>query len=217
MKIIKISVKPVDLGGKGMAEEIKSTLELALEKAEKIGKASKEELEEFKIKEEARKFAAKFLRDEKLPLKEELVLFLQDKSERLKKVALREILEIFLKNITLPRYDYQVEEGKKVIRRLKELFWQIPQIDEVCFQMEKILEEYYSQLKRVYEELKNRFAENVAGLEKALSQKLGEEVKINVEEHPEFQKEWMKIKEELDKHFEEPLNYFKNLFRKMVG
>ena len=36
-----------------MAEEIKSALEIALEKAERIGKASKEELELYQLKEEA--------------------------------------------------------------------------------------------------------------------------------------------------------------------
>ncbi len=51
--------------------EIKSALELALEKAERYGKASPQEMQEVKWQEQARHLAAEFLR-EKIELEPEL-------------------------------------------------------------------------------------------------------------------------------------------------
>jgi len=46
---------------------------------------------------------------------------------------------------------------------------------------------------------------------------LGAEVKVNVEEHPQFKEEWNKIKEKLDEEYGKQLEYFKNLFKKIIS
>lgn len=200
-----------------MADEIKSTLEIALEKAERIGKASKEELELFQIKEKAQKLSAKFLRDELPDFEEKLTELLKDKSSQQKKVVYQSIVDVFLKNIVLPKYEYQLDDAKKALEGLKKIFKKVSEISKLCQQLETLLREYLMHKEAIYNELLRRFNAGVSALEKALSNQLGAEVKVNVEEHPQFKEEWNKIKEKLDEEYGKQLEYFKNLFRKIIS
>jgi len=196
-----------------MADEIKSTLEIALEKAEKIGKASKEELELLQLKEEAQRLSGKFLRDDLPDFEEKIVEILKNKNPQQKKVIYQGIVDVFLKNIVLPHYEYQIDNNKKAIEGLKKIFKNVPEISKICQQLEILIKEYY----RHKEALLKRFNTGVEALEKALSDQLGAEVKVNIEEHPQFKEEWNKIKEKLDEEYGKQLEYFKNLFRKIVS
>jgi hypothetical protein len=200
-----------------MADEIKSTLEIALEKAEKIGKASKEELELLQLKEEAQRLSGKFLRDDLPDFEEKIVEILKNKNPQQKKVIYQGIVDVFLKNIVLPHYEYQIDNNKKAIEGLKKIFKNVPEISKICQQLEILIKEYYRHKEAIYNELLKRFNTGVEALEKALSDQLGAEVKVNIEEHPQFKEEWNKIKEKLDEEYGKQLEYFKNLFRKIVS
>ncbi|MDF2954032.1 MAG: hypothetical protein OD816_001277 [Thermodesulfobacterium sp.] len=200
-----------------MPDEIKSALEIALEKAEKIGKASKEELEVFKLKEEAQRLVAKFLRNEISDFEERIKEFLKDKNPQQKKIIYQGMVDVFLRNVVLPSYEYQLEDIKKTLEGLRNLFKNIPEISKICQQLEKLLKEYYTHKEAIYNELVKRFNTGVEALEKALSDQLGTEVKVSVEEHPQFKEEWNKIKSKLDEEYGKQLEYFKNIFKKIVS
>lgn len=199
-----------------MAEEIKSALEIALEKAERIGKASKEELELCQLKEEAQRLSAKFLRNELSDFEDKFNEFLQNKTSQQKRIIYQSMIDVFLKNIVLPKSEYQLEDGKKALEGLKTIFKSVPELSKVYQQIEKLLKEYYTHREALYDELLKRFNTGVEALEHALSDQLGTEVKINVEEHPQFKEEWNKIKEKLDEEYGKQLEYLKNLFRKII-
>ncbi len=200
-----------------MPDEIKSALEIALEKAEKIGKASKEELEAFKLKEEAQRLVAKFLRNEISDFEERVKEFLKDKNPQQKKIIYQGMVDVFLRNVVLPSYEYQLEDIKKTLEGLRNLFKNIPEISKICQQLEKLLKEYYTHKEAIYNELVKRFNTGVEALEKALSDQLGTEVKVSVEEYPQFKEEWNKIKSKLDEEYGKQLEYFKNIFKKIVS
>ncbi|MCD6489446.1 MAG: hypothetical protein J7K20_01800 [Thermodesulfobacterium sp.] len=200
-----------------MPDEIKSTLEIALEKAEKIGKASKEELETFKLKEEAQRLAAKFLRNEISNFEEKVKEFLKDKNPQQKKIIYQGMVDVFLKNVVLPSYEYQLEDIKKTLDGLQTLFKNVPELSKICQQLEKLIKEYYTHKEAIYNELVKRFNTSIEALEKTLSDQLGTEVKVSVEEHPQFKEEWSKIKTKLDEEYGKQLEYFKNIFKKIVS
>jgi len=199
-----------------MGNEIKSTLEIALEKAEKIGKASKEELELERIKEQAQKLAAKFMENQEVDLKEELISLTLDKPNTFKRTAIKSAMSVFLRNIVLPRAEHQLQNAKIALEGIKKLFQNLPEVEKLCAEIEKLLQEYYQHLTAIYEELKKRFAAGVEDLQKAISEQMGAEVKISVEDHPQFKEEWQKIKDRLDQEYGRPLEYFKNLFEKLI-
>ncbi len=200
-----------------MGDEIKSALEIALEKAEKIGKASKEELELIKLKEEAQRLSAKFLREDFSEFETELRKLLENKTPEQRKAILKSVLSVFLKNIVLPYTQYQLEDAKKALEGLKILFKKVPDISRLCQEIEKLLSSYYINKEAVYNELSKRFSAGVEALEQALSDQMGTEVKINVEEHPQFKEEWNKIKEKLDEEYGNQLEYLKNIFEKIIA
>ncbi|MGD0828180.1 MAG: hypothetical protein ABSA09_08875, partial [Desulfobaccales bacterium] len=78
--------------------EIKSALELALEKAERYGKASREEMAAAQYQEQGRQLAVKFLKGEG-----DLAAELKDLPPQAQESARVAIKEVFLRNIGLPR------------------------------------------------------------------------------------------------------------------
>lgn len=200
-----------------MGDEIKSTLEIALEKAEKIGKASKEELWLMSLEEEAQRLAAKFLREELEDFEEKIKNFLENKNPNEKKVIIRGILKVLLRNVVLPQTEYQLKDSKKALTGLKILFKKIPEMDKLCKEIEKLITQYKSQKDAIYKELLKRFAAEVEMLEQAISEQLGAEVHVDPESHPKFKEEWNKIKEKLDEEYLKQLEYLKNIFEKVVS
>ncbi|RKX61221.1 MAG: hypothetical protein DRP29_01020 [Thermodesulfobacteriota bacterium] len=197
--------------------EIKSTLEIVWEKVEKIGKASKEELEIERLKEEAQKVVGKFLSQESSDFEKDFINLITDKPSKHRKVIIKTVVQTFLKNIVLPLTQYQLEDAKKAVQGLNIVFKTVPEVSQISRQIEKILEEYYNHKEILFNELKKRFNAGVEGLERALSNELGTEVKINVEEQPQFKEEWNKIKEKLDLEYGRQLEYLKNLFEKLIS
>lgn len=80
-----------------MGDIIKSALEIALEKAEKIGKASPEELEWERLKERALSLVGRYLKRETQDFKGEVKTFLANVPERHKKKVFKVVLEALLK------------------------------------------------------------------------------------------------------------------------
>ncbi len=200
-----------------MSEEIKSAWEIALEKAEKIGKASKEELEWEKQKEKALVLVGKFVRGESQNFKEEVEAFLRELPEVNRKKLLKVIIEALLKNLVLPREEYHLKEIKDILRVLRDFLKNIPQIDKLFQETEKMLADYYHQRETIYQEMIRRFSEGLSALEKAVSEQVGAQVKLSPESHPQFQEEWNKIKDHLDKEYLRQLEYIKSLILKIVS
>ncbi|MFN4197335.1 MAG: hypothetical protein ACK4FM_04980, partial [Caldimicrobium sp.] len=190
-----------------MGEEIKSSWEIALEKAEKLGKATKEELEWEKKKEKALSLVGKFLKGESKDFKKEVHTFLNEFPEKDKKKILKIVIEALLKNLVLPREEAHLREIKEILEALKSFFDKVPQMDKLFQETEKMLKEYYQQKELLYQELVKRFSASIGALERAVSEQVGAKVKLAPETHPQFQEEWSKVKEHLDKEYSKQLDY----------
>ncbi len=200
-----------------MGDEIKSTLELALEKAEKLGKASKEELEWERTKEKALSLVGKFLRGELSDLDQEVANFLQGIPLEFQKKTLKLVVETLLKNLNLPREEYQIEEAKKILEGLKTLLKKVPKIDQLFQETERLLKEYFTHKEALYQDLVKRFSASLSALERAVSEQVGAQVKLSPEAHPQFQEEWMKLKDHLDREYGRHLEYVKSLLLRVVS
>ncbi|BAU22791.1 hypothetical protein THC_0395 [Caldimicrobium thiodismutans] len=200
-----------------MGDIIKSALEIALEKAEKIGKASPEELEWERLKERALSLVGKYLKRETQDFKGEVKTFLAKVPERHKKKVLKVVLEALLKNLTLPKEEYHLKDSQELLKTLKDFLNQIPQVDKLLEETQKMLQEYFFQKEALYQEMVRRFSASLNALEKAVSQQMGTEVKLSPEAHPQFQEEWRKIKDRLDQEYERQLEYIKALLLKIFA
>jgi hypothetical protein len=202
---------------KTMGDQIRSTWEIVLEKLEKIGKADPEELKLENLKESAYKACAKFLNEPTSSWEDTVGKFLSQVEPKYKRQAIKFITEVLLKNIVLPKLETQLANSERAIAGLSYLFKGIPEMGKLIKQTEALIKEYYAQRKALYEELKKRYSAELSALEQALSNNLGVEVKVSAEQHPQFQEEWRKISEYIDREAEKQLEYLKQIFQKVVS
>jgi hypothetical protein len=178
--------------------EIKSALELALEKAEQYGRASKEDLRQDKFKEQARQWAVQFLKEEEVDLEKELAA-LPCEGQPGARLAMK---EVFLRNITLPK-DETVDprlaralEGVMVTATDKKGMARLRQ------EVDQLLQQFLMARNNAFQQLKNSFAQTLGNYTRALEAQLKSKVRLEVENLPEFQQEWRKFEGNLTTQFE---------------
>ncbi len=178
--------------------EIKSALELALEKAERYGRASKEDLQEDKVKEQGRQWAVQYLKEEKVDLEKELAA-LPPEVQPGARLAMK---EVFLRNITLPKEEtvdprqQRALEGMMVTATNKKAMTRLKQ------EVEQFWQQFLMARNTAYQQLKNNFMQTLGNYTRALESQLKTKVRVDVDHLPEFQQEWRKFEGNLLSQFE---------------
>jgi len=178
--------------------EIKSALELALEKAEQYGRATKEDLLQDKYKEQGRQWAVQYLREEEIDLEKELA-GLSPEAQPLARVAMK---EVFLRNITLPKEETidsrlnKALEGVMVVATNKKAMGRVKQ------EIDQLLQQFLMARNTAFQQLKNSFMQTLGNYTRALEAQLKTKVRLDVENLPEFQQEWRKFEGNLIDQFE---------------
>ncbi|HIC92425.1 MAG TPA: hypothetical protein EYP21_10280 [Syntrophaceae bacterium] len=183
--------------------EIKSSIELAMEKAEKLGKASEEELIKWKYLPEGKRLAVDYLKG-KCNLMAELAKYHDIAKDHIAKGA----QEVFLREIGLPQDNEAKSKNKKAMEGIGLLKKDKVALENVYTKMRRIFKYYEEeggdQRKQAYEMFKRDFQSK---FQQAV-QKMGisMRVAIDVEKHPQFQEEWRKVKTQLDSQYHNAIN-----------
>lgn len=178
--------------------EIKSALELALEKAEQYGRASKEDLLQDKYKEQGRQWAVQFLKEGDLDLEKELAALPPEAQPQARKA----MKEVFLRNITLPRdetVDWRLDkamEGMMTVATDKKAMGRMIQ------ELDQLSQQFLMARNSTLQQLKTRFSQTLGDYTRALEAQLKTKVRLDVEQLPEFQQEWKKFEGNLISQFE---------------
>jgi len=186
-----------------MGEEIKSALEIAAEKVEKLGGITEEERLQWKYVPEGEKLAARYIK-QGLNLLAELSQY----EENARKYVIEGAQDILTRNFYLPKNDLARRNNKRAMDGLKILKRDKVSVENVYSRIRRVFDHYVEQgepqRKQAYESLK---AQVEARIQQALKQQLGPfaGIKVDVESQPQFQEEWRKVQAELD------LQYFKLL------
>ncbi len=187
--------------------EIKSALEIAMEKAEKIGKATDEERLKWKYVPEGERLAARYIKQDC-----NLVVELSQYEDNIKKYIIEGITDILIRNINLPHSNLAKRNNRRAMDGLKTVKSDKASVENVYSKMRRIFDHYVGegeqQRKQAYESVKAEFE---AKIKQALLQQLGSLVgiKIDVESQPQFQEEWRKIKTQLDSQYIKLLDEYK--------
>ena len=190
-----------------MGEEIKSALEIAMEKAEKLGEVTEEERLKWKYVPEGEKLAARYLKQNL-----NLVAELSQYEKNAKKHVIEGAGDILIRNINLPKNDLARRNNRKVMDGLKTLKSDKVGVENVFSQIRRIFNHYIEQgeqqRKQAYESLKTEFE---AKIQQAMKQQLGSfaGIKIDVERQPQFQEEWYKLQAQLDLQYIKLLDEYK--------
>jgi len=187
--------------------EIKSALEIAMEKAEKLGKATDEERLKWKYVPEGERLAARYIKQDC-----NLVVELSQYEDNIKKYIIEGVTDILIRNINLPHSNLAKRNNKRAMDGLKTVKGDKASVENVYSKMRRIFDHYVGegeqQRKQAYESVKAEFE---AKIKQALLQQLGSLVgiKIDVESQPQFQEEWRKIKTQLDSQYIKLLDEYK--------
>jgi hypothetical protein len=179
--------------------DIKSALEIAMEKVEKLGEATDEERLRWKYVPEGEKLAAKYI-EEDVNLVSELGRY----EEKAKKYVIKGAVDIMARNINLPRNDPAKRNSKRAMEGIKTMKSNKVDVENVYTKIRRIFSHYTEQgeqqRKQAYESLKAQFE---AKVQQAIQQQMGlpTGVKIDVERQPQFQEEWRKIQSQLDSQY----------------
>ncbi len=178
--------------------EIRSAREIALEKADKLGKATKEELERAKYIPEGEKLANNYLRNE-TNLAAELAKFPDDAQKYLVSGA----QDVLVRNLELPKSDFVKKRNKMVLTGLKVLKKDKANLENVFSKIRRVFEHYEGQgdqqRRQAYEMFKQEFE---ARARQAMQQQgMVPGGRIDVERHPLFQDEWRKNVRQLDTQY----------------
>ena len=178
--------------------EIKSALELALEKAEQYGRATKEDLLQDRYKEQGRQWAVQYLKEEEVDLEKELAA-LSPEAQPLARVAMK---EVFLRNITLPKEEAidarlnKALEGVMLVATNKKAMGRLKQ------EVDQLLQQFLMARNTALQQLKNSFMQTLGNYTRALEAQLKSKIRLDVENLPEFQQEWRKFEGNLLDQFE---------------
>lgn len=178
--------------------EIKSALELALEKAEQYGRASKEDLLQDKYKDQGRQLAVQYLKEEEVDLQQELAA-IPPEAQPGARLGMK---EVFLRNITLPRDETVDARQKRALQGVMVTAGNPKAMARLQTEVEQIWQQFLMARNTAYQQLKNSFMQTLGNYTRALEAQLGTKVRLEVDHLPEFQQEWRKFEGNLVNQFE---------------
>ena len=190
-----------------MGEEIKSALEIAMEKVEKLGEVTEEERLGWKYVPDGEKLAGRYLK-QNLNMLSELGKF----EDRAKKYVIKGAQEVLIRNLELPRNDYLRKKNRRVMDGIKLLKNDKVGVENVFSKVRRIFDHYVEQgeqqRRQAYESLK---VDVEARIQQALKQQIGTlaNVRIDVEKQPQFQEEWRRVLSQMDAQYISLLDEYK--------
>ncbi len=192
--------------------EIKSTMELVLERAARIGKATSDEMQHETNVKTGMQITAEYL-NEKIPSLKE-ALNSQDKD--IQPAIRKGMLTSLLRNIFLPREEEGTARVNLTLKGIQDL-GDTADLGAVCGEIQNISGQYGQHRKQLYEQLKEQMRMQ---LEQLIAQQTGmppDGLNIDPTTEPKFKEEWGKIETELDGQYGRALEQYKDQLNQIIG
>ncbi|MFI5329689.1 MAG: hypothetical protein ACHQ2F_01445 [Desulfobaccales bacterium] len=184
--------------------DIKSALELALEKAERYGKASKEEMAAAGYQDQGRQLAVKFLKGEG-----DLEADLQNLAPEAREAARNAVKEVFLRSVGVPRNGEVDERLDRSLDGLMLVAAHPKDMARCRTELQQLLQQFLQYRNNAMQQLKARFAQSLVQTQRAMEAKTGQRMQLEAEQLPQFQEEWRRFQGQLLEQFEPMLEDLK--------
>lgn len=182
--------------------EMKSAWEKALEKVDKLGKPTEEELKKLEFVPAGNTLAAKFLQDENFDLDAELTKY---KGSGSRQYVIQGIQEIFMRNITLPHNEHDKKVTLRAMAGIKIVKENKKQVDVIFDRVTNLLSYYDQARQQAFTQFKNNFETKLQELSKTLQHKAGSAANLEIQIQQQFQEEWRRASSELDAQYDKAL------------
>jgi hypothetical protein len=193
--------------------EMKSAWEKAMEKVEKLGKLSEEELKQLEYQPAGNKLAAKYLQETDFNLDAEMTKY---KGTGVRKYILQGAQEILLRSIVLPKNEHDMQTTGRAISGLRLLKENKKLLDTIIDRINNLLNYYEQARQQTYLQFKKDFETKLQEAKQTVQQQVGAKVRIEPEQHPQFMEEWRRINSQLDAQYERALEEQKQQIMQMT-
>ncbi len=188
--------------------EMKSAFERAMERAEKLGKASEEDLARWEYVPRGEALAARYLRDEC-----DVAAEVRNYDDRARKYVVEGAVGILVRNLDLPRNEVAKKVNRKAMEAIKELKRDKVGVENTYSKVRRVFNHYLhegeQQRKQAYEAVKMDVEQK---MRQAMKKELGAQaasMRISVEAQPQFQQEWRRVVSQLESQYGKLLDEYK--------
>ena len=187
--------------------EIRSTLDLVLERAARMGTADAGEMRADELNRRGMKLGADFLESADKP--DALAARLKEAPEAERTALRRGMLATMLRNLFLPRDDEGRARMKRALEALVALNGGSGEISALCRELEGIVARYGEHRKQIQDQLKEQIRMQ---LQQALARETGGRVdasRIDPALDPRYAQEWARIEAELNAQYGQALDQYR--------
>ena len=193
--------------------EMKSSWQIAMEKAEKLGKVSPEEINSIKYVPEGNRIASQYLQDDKSDLMAELAKFPADDAVKHVKNGIDEIL---LLNINLPHNEEDMRRTNRAMAGLRLIKENKKQLETVLGLINNLVNQYQLALKQTYEEFKKKAEMTIQQASRSPRPQRGDQMPLEQRLQLQIQEEWRQVHSELDAQYGKALDEHKQKVREIA-
>ncbi|MDY0351809.1 MAG: hypothetical protein RBR09_11195 [Desulfobulbaceae bacterium] len=193
--------------------EIKSTMDLVMERAARIGKASREELRREEMKKKGVLLAVDFLEGRLDNVRAAIDAHSREDQAELRQGA----AESIFRNIFLPRDEIQRQRVDKALQGVVDLSGGAGDVASICRELQTVIDGYGRQREQIRGQLEEQIRMQY---EQLLARQTGgrsEGIKIDPTLQPKFQEEWSRIEGELGRQYSAALDQLKMEFKQRLG
>lgn len=191
---------------------MKSAREKAMERVEKLGKLTEDEIKRFECVPVGNKLASRYLQEADFNLDAELTRY---KGTGLRKYIAQGAQEIFLHNISLPQSERDKQVTKRAMTGLRIIKENKNQLETILDRITNLLNYYEQARQQTYSQFKKGFETKLQENNQTLQKQPGNTIPLEVQLQAQFQAEWHKLNSQLNAQYEKVLEEHKQQIQKI--
>lgn len=191
---------------------IKSTMDLVMERAARMGMATPEEMLHEENLKKGMQFTAEYLNGQK----DSLAALLQEQDPGQRPSIRKGMLSSLLRNLFLPREEEAVKRIERAVQGIVELNQENGDISALCRELQTIASQYGQHRKQLYDQLKEQMRMQI---EQMLMRKglKSDGMKIDPTMEPQFKEQWSRLEMDLDTQYGQAMEQFKAQLKDWAG
>lgn len=196
--------------------EIRSTMDLVLERAARMGRASADEMQRDELQRRGMQLGAEFLETPSQAasqLQEQLRLAPEKERASLK----AGMLSTMLRNLFLPRDENGSARMQRAVEGLLALHDNAAHVGELCRELQQLCERYIRHRKQIQDQLQEQMR---AQIQQALARETGiktDASRIDPTLDPRYAQEWAHIEAELSSQYGQALEQYRAELTRLSG
>lgn len=191
---------------------IKSTMDLVMERAARMGMATPDEMRHEESLKKGMQLTAEYLNGGKSTLVE--ILSEQDQSQQ--ESVRKGMLASLLRNLFLPRDEEGVKRIEQAVKGVVELNQKNPDIAALCQELQTIASQYGQHRKQLYEQLKEQMRMQIEQMLLRKGMK-ADSMKIDPTMEPQFKEQWNRLEADIDAQYGQAMEQFKAQLKDWTG